>query len=90
MLTGQQPGLLGGPMLWYYKALTCAALAKEWSARLARPVIPIFWVAGDDSDLAECNHVELLDARAADVHGDLRLPFPSAGFAWGVPHPLPG
>jgi hypothetical protein len=78
MLTGQQPGLLGGPILWYYKALTCAALAREWSARLKRPVIPVFWVAGDDSDLDECNHVELLDRRAADAHGDLRLPFPEA------------
>ena len=79
MLTGQQPGLLGGPILWYYKALTCAALAKEWAARLDRPVIPIFWVAGDDADLDECNHVELLDRRAGDVHGDLKLPFPDAG-----------
>jgi uncharacterized protein YllA (UPF0747 family) len=78
MLTGQQPGLLGGPMLWYYKALTCAALAREWSLRLERPVIPVFWVAGDDSDLDECNHLDLLDRRAADVRGDLRLAFPDA------------
>ncbi|MDB5104318.1 MAG: hypothetical protein JWP91_2007 [Fibrobacteres bacterium] len=76
MLTGQQPGLLGGPVLWYYKALTCAAIAREWSVRLGRPVIPIFWVAGDDADLDECNHVELLDRRAADVRGPLRLSFP--------------
>ncbi|MEO6097335.1 MAG: bacillithiol biosynthesis BshC [Fibrobacteria bacterium] len=76
MLTGQQPGLLGGPILWYYKALTCAALAREWSIRLARPVIPIFWVAGDDADLDECNHLELLDRRAADFKGERRLSFP--------------
>jgi uncharacterized protein YllA (UPF0747 family) len=79
MLTGQQPGLLGGPILWYYKALTCAALAREWSVRLGRPVIPIFWVAGDDADLDECNHVELLDRAAAEVRGNLRLPFPDEG-----------
>jgi uncharacterized protein YllA (UPF0747 family) len=78
MLTGQQPGLLGGPILWYYKALTCAALARDWAARLGRPVIPIFWVAGDDADLDECNHVELLDPRAADVRGNLGLDFPNA------------
>lgn len=76
MLTGQQPGLLGGPILWYYKALTCAALAREWSTRLSRPVIPVFWVAGDDADLEECNHVELLDARGGAVPGPLRLSFP--------------
>jgi len=79
MLTGQQPGLLGGPILWYYKALTCAALAREWAERLDRPVIPVFWVAGDDADLDECNHVELLDRRAAEVTGELRIPFPDAG-----------
>lgn len=78
LLTGQQPGLLGGPVLWYYKALTCAALARQWSVRLQRPVIPVFWVAGDDSDLDECNHVELLDARAAEIPGPLRLPFTDA------------
>ena len=79
MLTGQQPGLLGGPILWEYKAITCAALARVWAARLNRPVIPIFWVAGDDSDLQECNHLELPDRRAADMRGDLRLPFPDPG-----------
>lgn len=79
MLTGQQPGLLGGPILWYYKALTCAALAREWAARLNRPVIPVFWVAGDDSDLQECNHLELPDRRAPEIRGELRLPFPDPG-----------
>lgn len=86
VLTGQQPGLLGGPILWYYKALTCAALAREWSARLARPVIPIFWVAGDDSDLAESNHVEVLERDTSPIRGearldDLRLAFPDAARA---------
>jgi hypothetical protein len=76
ILTGQQPGLFGGPILWYYKALTCAALARECSARLSRPVIPIFWVAGDDTDLPESNHIELLDAGASQVSGPLSLNFP--------------
>lgn len=78
MLTGQQPGLLGGPILWYYKALTCAAIARSWAARLGRPVIPVFWVAGDDSDLAECNQVELLEEGGDVPRGDLRLAFPDA------------
>ena len=38
LLTGQHPGLFGGPILWLYKALTCAALAKEWSGRLSRSI----------------------------------------------------
>ena len=61
VLTGQQPGLLGGPALWFYKAMSCVSWARTWSERLKRPVIPVFWVAGDDSDLAECNAVEWLE-----------------------------
>ncbi len=78
LITGQQPGLFGGPMLWYFKALTAVTLARQWTAKLSRPVIPIFWVAGDDSDLQECNHVDLLDARAKEVVGSLALPFPNS------------
>lgn len=75
LLTGQQPGLLGGPMLWLCKALTCAALAERWAARLGRPVVPVFWVAGDDSDLEECNHLELLEDLPAGLPSVLSLPF---------------
>jgi uncharacterized protein YllA (UPF0747 family) len=78
LLTGQQPGLFGGPILWYYKALTCAALAREWAARLGRPVIPVFWVAGDDSDLAECNFVEAPETGSSSAGAGLRLPFADA------------
>jgi bacillithiol biosynthesis cysteine-adding enzyme BshC len=76
IVTGQQPGLFGGPLLWYYKALTCAALARRETIRQGRPVIPIFWVAGDDSDLAECSFLELLEKRPASVPSVLSLPFP--------------
>ena len=78
LITGQQPGLLGGPILWLYKALTAAALAEKWTRLLKRPVVPIFWVAGDDSDLQECNHLELLDDLPAGLPSVLSLPFPDA------------
>jgi hypothetical protein len=70
---------LGGPVLWLWKAATCAALAEQWARRLARPVVPVFWVAGDDSDLAECNHLELLEALPEGVAAVQGLPFPDAG-----------
>src|SRR5690606_19351250 len=41
--------------------MTAVAWARTWSARLDRTVIPIFWVAGDDSDLAESNAMEFLE-----------------------------
>ncbi|MCD6023397.1 MAG: hypothetical protein K0Q91_313 [Fibrobacteria bacterium] len=65
VLTGQQPGLLGGPALALHKALTTVAHARAAAAALGRPVIPVFWAAGDDSDLAESNAAEFLEPAAA-------------------------
>ncbi len=55
--TGQQPGLLTGPLYTVYKALSAVALARTLEARLERAVVPVFWVAGDDHDFAEANHL---------------------------------
>ena len=58
--TGQQPGLLTGPLFTVYKALTAVALARKLAPILDRPVVPVFWVGGDDHDFAEANHLHLL------------------------------
>jgi bacillithiol synthase len=60
--TGQQPGLLLGPLYTTHKLLSCVRLAAELEARLRRPVAALFWVASDDHDWAEANHVHLLSA----------------------------
>ena len=43
-----------------YKAITIIQLAREWSAKLHRAVVPIFWIAGEDHDFDEVNHVYAL------------------------------
>jgi bacillithiol synthase len=53
VVTGQQPNLLASPLYVLYKALTACAKARELGARLARPIVPIFWVASDDHDFQE-------------------------------------
>ena len=60
--TGQQPGLFTGPLYTVHKALTAVALAEALAARWARPVVPVFWVAGDDHDFAEVNHCAVVAA----------------------------
>lgn len=60
--TGQQPGLFTGPLYSVYKALSAIALAARLERERGVPVVPVFWVAGDDHDFAEANHATVLDA----------------------------
>jgi len=57
---GQQAGILTGPLYTIYKAITLIQLAEREERRLNRPVIPIFWIAGEDHDLEEVNHLHLI------------------------------
>ena len=52
VVTGQQPGYLGGPLYTLYKVAPTIALARQRTA-LGRPTVPVFWSGDDDSDLAE-------------------------------------
>lgn len=61
VFSGQQAGLFGGPLMTLVKALGIVKSAKLYSERLKRPVIPIFWIAGDDHDFEEINHTVLLN-----------------------------
>ncbi|MFI5340109.1 MAG: bacillithiol biosynthesis cysteine-adding enzyme BshC [Candidatus Methylomirabilales bacterium] len=61
VVTGQQTGLFGGPLYTLYKALTTVALAARLRRELGRPVIPVFWMASEDHDVAEADHIQLLD-----------------------------
>lgn len=67
--TGQQAGLFTGPLYTIHKAVTTVALAEALAARLGTPVVPVFWVAGDDHDFAEIAHctVAAADGRATKV-----------------------
>ena len=76
--TGQQPGLFTGPLYAIHKALSAAALASLLSERWDRPVIAVFWVAGDDHDFAEANHASWLGADGSLVTHMLRTRPPEA------------
>ena len=57
---GQQAGILTGPLYSVHKAITVLLLAKKQSEELQRPIVPIFWIAGEDHDIEEINHTYTL------------------------------
>ena len=59
VVTGQQVGLFGGPLLSLLKAASALALAKQVEA-LGVPCVPVFWMATEDHDLKEVNQTLLL------------------------------
>jgi len=56
VVTGQQVGLFGGPLFTPFKAATALARARQATAA-GRPHAAIFWLATEDHDFAEINHV---------------------------------
>jgi bacillithiol biosynthesis cysteine-adding enzyme BshC len=54
--TGQQVGLFGGPLFTPLKAATALTRGRQATAA-GRPHAAIFWLATEDHDFAEINHV---------------------------------
>jgi bacillithiol biosynthesis cysteine-adding enzyme BshC len=56
VVTGQQVGLFGGPLFTPFKAATAVARARQAGAA-GCPHAAVFWLATEDHDFAEINHV---------------------------------
>ncbi|MBP2240025.1 bacillithiol biosynthesis cysteine-adding enzyme BshC [Cytobacillus eiseniae] len=57
IIGGQQAGILTGPLYTIHKVISIITLAKQKEKELNIPVVPIFWIAGEDHDYQEVNHV---------------------------------
>jgi bacillithiol biosynthesis cysteine-adding enzyme BshC len=74
VVTGQQVGLFGGPLFSIFKALSAVKLAEQ-AASAGVDCVPVFWLATEDHDLAEVNHVSLFSSHGlpekivVDSHG---------------------
>lgn len=66
VVTGQQVGLFGGPLLTLMKAATAIRKAQVATAA-GVPHVPIFWMATEDHDLAEVNQVTLLGKQGVET-----------------------
>lgn len=58
VVTGQQVSVFGGPSYVLLKAITAVVYAKRWQKMLRRPVVPVFWLADEDHDLAEVSSLQ--------------------------------
>lgn len=65
VVTGQQPGLFGGPLYSLVKAMSAVAAAREAERETGRPTVPVFWIEGDDHDFEEIRAAWVLDAAGA-------------------------
>jgi bacillithiol biosynthesis cysteine-adding enzyme BshC len=59
VVTGQQVGLFGGPLMSLFKAASVLALAKQVE-QAGVQCVPVFWMASEDHDLDEVNQALLL------------------------------
>lgn len=57
VIGGQQAGILTGPLYSIHKIISIIKLAEQKEKQLGVPVVPVFWIAGEDHDFHEVNHV---------------------------------
>ena len=82
--TGQQPGLFGGPLYTWSKAMSALALADEIERATGIPTAPVFWAATDDADYAEASWTAF-----AATGGVERVELPAGGPLGGPMSELP-
>lgn len=71
VVTGQQVGLFSGPSYTMYKVLHAVKLAA-WLSENGIPAVPVFWLATEDHDFAEVNHVWVFDSEHRPVKLEMR------------------
>ena len=80
--TGQQPGLLLGPMYTLIKALHAISLAQRLTSQAHGLVLPAFWVASEDHQIAEMNHAAWLGRGKQPQTYSFDDPGPETRCAW--------
>jgi len=62
IVTGQQVGILGGPLYTFYKIITAIKLSRFLSERYDDyNFVPVFWLEGDDHDFNEVRSIKIID-----------------------------
>ncbi len=64
VVTGHQLCWGGGPVFVQAKLASTVRLARALSERVGAPVVPVFWLAGEDHDWAEVDHMYRRESEA--------------------------
>ena len=72
--TGQQPGLFGGPIYTWSKAMGALALADAIERETGVATAAIFWAATDDADFVEASFTVLAHTGGAEVLRSVNAP----------------
>jgi bacillithiol biosynthesis cysteine-adding enzyme BshC len=67
VVSGQQVGLFGGPLLTILKAATAVRKAADATRLSGREHVPVFWLASEDHDLPEVDQVSLPSKTAIET-----------------------
>lgn len=74
VVTGQQAGLFGGPLLTLYKTASAIVVARALQAETGHPVVPVFWLQNEDHDFDEIAECSTPSAQAGLTHLTLERP----------------
>ena len=87
VVTGQQVGLVGGPLYTLHKAATAVRLASKATEATGVAHVPVFWLATEDHDFAEIDHAAFPGAGGAletvRIGGDLAVGSPVGSLRLG-------
>jgi len=62
VVSGQQLGILGGPLYTFYKIITTLKLCDNLNERYDDfSFVPVFWLEGDDHDFEEVKSINVID-----------------------------
>jgi len=83
IVTGQQLGILGGPLYTFYKTITALKLCSHLNERYDEyQFVPVFWLEADDHDFEEVRSINLLNGNndiKKIVYSDEAVPEENAG-----------
>ncbi len=83
VMTGQQPGLLTGPLYTIYKTVSVLRLSRDLARETGRPCVPVFWIAGEDHDHSEVNNLSLPDKDYQPLKLEISIPNEYQGWPGG-------